>query len=91
MRLCKAVDNEFLFIKPLATLAAQFPVEAVQCLSLLLGKLRPDRAFVLDRDEVRAILKAGFASLNPAAVALAREAKDALLARGNFSFQDIGE
>jgi hypothetical protein len=88
LRLCKTVDHEFLFTKPLAKLAGEFPRQSVHCLLLLIQKLSPIRSF-LDRDEVRQILKSALNSGDVTAVKLATDVQDSLLARGNFGFQEI--
>jgi hypothetical protein len=91
LRLCQEVDNEFLFIESLAHFSAEYPAEAASCLLLLIEKLHPDRCFALDRDEVRKILKSAFASKDPKVIEVATVMRDSLLARGNFSFRNIGQ
>lgn len=90
LNLCETVNHEFLFTKPLAHLSSEFPVEAAQCLLLLIERLSPDRLFVLDRDDVRTIVERAFGSKQPGAIEMATTLRDSLLARGQFGFREVG-
>jgi hypothetical protein len=88
LKLCKTVDNEFLFTEALAHLSAEFPVDAARCLLLLIEKMRSEQSFLLHREDVEVILKAAFE--NTDAKEIAKIIRDNLLARGHFEYQSIG-
>ncbi len=90
-RLCKALDEEFVFMKALARLSAQFPVACVECLQLLVAKVSPERSFWLDRGELQLVLKAAVSSGQQRAVEVAGSVRDALLARGHFGLAKLDQ
>lgn len=89
LSLSGAIENEQGVVKRLGEVAGRRPMEAIECLGLLVRKISPEWGFSLMESEVRRVLQVIMTSSNANARLHARRLINDLGAKGHLDYRDL--